>query len=70
MEMNLDDALSVVYSCYCSVSDGQIGADDDQVGCYSYPLAEKIKDMTGIEPICTESSTLSDVALSLMDSAA
>ena len=69
--MNFDGAIAIVRSCLVAVGKNLNSIDNkERVGAYAKPLAEKIKSARGVEPVCTPQSTLSDIALSLMDSVA
>jgi|GEM_PF-3457162 len=67
---NFDEAIAVARSSLNAISGKNMHiASHEKVGDYADHLARKIKEELAVEPSCTPSSTLSDVAWSIMDSA-
>ncbi len=67
--MNFDEALAVVYTAFKDIFKREPFASYEKIVYGSERIREKIKNIVGIEPICTNNSTMRDVAESIMDSA-
>jgi len=65
--MNFDEALALVYEAFKEVFKRKPCSPLEKVVCCRDQISKIIKEKTGVEPICTNSSTMRDVALSIVD---
>ena len=68
--MNFDEALAVVYAAFKDTFNREPFAPVEKIIYGSDKILENIRRRIGIEPICTDSSSMTDVANSIMDSTA
>ncbi len=66
--MTFDEALALVYSAFKDVFKREPFAPSEKIIYGADSIAQKIKTRAGIEPVCTNSSSVRDIAQSIMDS--
>ncbi len=65
--MNFDEALAVVHGAFYDVFNREPFASCEKIIYGAERVKEEVKKKIGVEPICTNSSSINDVALSIMD---